>query len=495
VTPNSFGKLRELANQINGLASEAGTKNAQRRIVNAAQTLGCLAVPMLVRRFCEDPNARPVCQAALLAIADVAVADHEKVIAELRKSLRNSGTDACRVATLGLLHKLGNNDVGAQFADPLQVQRDAARALAKQLTTPAEIARAAGLMVAQLPIGEMLAMVELVVADAPDAGGWLTDELLVRQDVDAATRAELRRIAAAVRVAPVPVPGQTHDGELMALVHPSGAAVVVVEAVPMAVGKHLSTRRAMAFLINAQGVLVDATYQEPAAPGATAEWLRGLLADGYLESQLERVAARSLVTVAARRALANNLGLPPAYYVGRDLLQLGNAHLGGRAAHEVDSTWSVAAGYGVDLLAAGDINAAHDLLRRCIARDPVQAAANADVAVAYGMTCLAMQQFADATHWLAVASAADPSNADHAWNWACAAERCQDLVTTQRALVQYCMRAERTAISPSTAQRLELARAMLATLSAPEAAPVAATVPPRARRKSRRSDKPATPAT
>lgn len=493
MSPNSFGKLRELANQISGLARTAGTKNVQRRIVNAAQTLGSVAVPMLVRRFCDDPATRPVCQAALLAIADITLGDRDKVVAELRKSLRNSSTDEGRVATLGLLHKLGSNDAGAQFADPVQVQRDAARALATQLTTPAEIARAAGLMVAQLPIAELLAMVELVVADAPDAGGWLTDELLVRQDVDAVTRAELRRIAAAVRVAPQPVPGQAHDSELRALVHPSGAAVVVVEAAPAMMGKQLSVRRAMAFLIDAQGILVDATYQEPAAPGATAEWLRGLQADGYLESELERVAARSLVTLAARRALTNNLGLPPAYYVGRDLLQLGNAHLGGRAAHEVDNTWSVAAGYGVDLLAAGDVAAAHDLLRRCITRDPVQAAANADVAVAYGMSCLAMQQFADATHWLAVASAADPSNADHAWNWACAAERCQDLGTTHRALAQYCMRAERTAISPSTAQRLELARAMLATLRAPE---VAQTRQPRtARRKSRRSEKPATPAT
>ncbi|MBP9087193.1 MAG: hypothetical protein KBG15_13815 [Kofleriaceae bacterium] len=476
---NSFGKLRELANQLGGLGgpSEVGrlanTKlskstaaAAHRRIVTAAAALGPVAVPMLVRRFVQDCAARTLCQAALVAIAEIAAAEHGKVVAELRKSLFSLVSDDARVAILALLHQLGSPEPGAQFVDPAQVQRDAARALAKQLNSPADIARAAALMITQLPVVELLAMVELVVADAPTCGAWLTDELLARLDLDAAIRAELRRIAAGVRVAAPVMPQHAGEPALATLAHPSGAVVVVVEAAPLA---PVELRRAIAFLVDATGVLVDATYQEPASRCATSEWMRGLVTDGYTETQLERIAARSVVAAAARRAVADNGELPAAYYLGRDLLQLGNAHLGMRAGQEIDSTWSVAAGYGVDLLAAGEVTSAFALLAQCVARDAVQAAANADVAGAYGMACLALEKFAEAVHWLAVATAADPSHADHAWNWACAAERNHDDVTLVRALTQYCLRAERGHITSSVAARLEVARVLL--VSVQSAAP------------------------
>ncbi len=474
VEPNSFGKLRELADQLGsltqpvetGLSVKSAVRNgsassAQRLIVTAALTLGSIAVPMLVRHFSQAAAARSVCQAALVAIAELASADHRRVVAELRKSVHAVLSDDARVALLALLHQLGSAEPGAQFADPLQVQRDAARALAKQLTSPADLARAAALMIRQLPMVELFAMVELVVADAPDCGAWLTDELLARLDLDADIRSELRRIAAGVRVAAPVMPLHTGEDTLTALVHPTGARVIVVEAVAVV---PLELRRAIAFLVDADGLLVDATYQEPAAYGATAEWMRGLVADGYRETPIERVAARSAVIAAVRQAVAANSELPLAYYVGRDLLQLGNAHLGVRAGQEIDSTWSVAAGYGVDLLAAGDVTGAFALLSQCVARGAVQATANADVASAYGMTCLALEKYADAAHWLSVAAAADPALADHAWNWACAAERNQDVATTYRALTQYCSRAERGAITANVATRLDVARVLLKSL-------------------------------
>lgn len=390
VEANSFSKLRELANQLAGLVAATGdgslagptlpdrkiaTSNStagQRRIVTAALALGTVAVPMLVRRFTHDVAARPACQAALLAIAELAPADHRRVVAELRKSLLGLVEDTARVATLALLHQLGSAEPGAQFVDPVQVQRDAARALAKQLTSPADIARAASLMITQLPVVELLAMVELVVADAPDCGAWLTDELLARLDLDADIRAELRRIAAGVRVAAPEMPQHVGESSLVTLEHPSGAVVIVAEAGP---ALPVDLRRAIAFLVDASGLLVNATYQEPATRGTTADWMRGLVADGYRETAMERVTARGVVVAAARRAAAHHAELPTAYYLGRDLLQLGNTHLGVRADQEIDSTWSVAAGYGVDLLAAGEVTGAFALLAQCVARDAVQAAA------------------------------------------------------------------------------------------------------------------------
>ncbi len=471
---NSFSKLRELANQLGGLGAvfevgrlaknktaKSNATTAQRHIVNAARSLGSVAVPLLVRRFVQDAAARAACQAGLLAIAELAPSDQRKVVAELRKSLLALVRDDARVAILALLHQLGSAEPAAQFADPMQVQRDAARALAKQLTSAADIARAAALMITQLPVVELLAMVELVVADAPDCGAWLTDELLARLDLDAAVRSELRRIAAGVRVGAPVMPNHAGDGSLVTLVHPSGALVIVVEAAPTAA---VELRRAIAFLVDADGLLLDTTYQELAARGVTTEWMRGLVADGYHEIDMERVAARSVVATAARRAVADHAVLPAGFYLGRDLLQLGNTHLGVRAGQELDTAWSVAAGYGVDLLAAGDITGAFALLAQCVARNAVQAAANADVAGAYGMACLALEKFADAVHWLAVASAADPSHPDHAWNWACAAERHQDDATMYRALTQYCMRAERGHITASVATRLDMARVLLVSL-------------------------------
>ena len=65
-------------------------------------------------------------------------------------------------------------------------------------------------------------------------------------------------------------------------------------------------------------------------------------------------------------------GCPSPYYLGRDLLDLGDAHLGARGHGDAASA---ALGRAIELLADGDPPRAHALLARCDAANPDVAAA------------------------------------------------------------------------------------------------------------------------
>ena len=120
---------------------------------------------------------------------------------------------------------------------------------------------------------------------------------------------------------------------------------------------------------------------------------------------------RAIAAAAARRAATIPHRLTSAYYLGRDILELGDVHLGPR-----DSLGELATAIGraVDLFAAGDVARAKDLALLCARVAPD----NPDVASTLGQCYLATGELTAAAEWLGRAAAAEPGWPMHHWNLA-----------------------------------------------------------------------------
>jgi hypothetical protein len=171
--------------------------------------------------------------------------------------------------------------------------------------------------------------------------------------------------------------------------------------------------RRWAVLIGAHGAIDDCVHDErpassAASDGDNAPLIARLVADGYQVASTELERARGIVAAAARQStLEGDNKLPSAYYLGRDLLDLGEAHLGGRVHAHPTST---SLGRAVELIADGDHARAQLLLARC--------AESADVAAATASCLLAQNRVADALPYLLAAAQLEPDFPLHHWNLA-----------------------------------------------------------------------------
>jgi hypothetical protein len=151
-----------------------------------------------------------------------------------------------------------------------------------------------------------------------------------------------------------------------------------------------------------------------------------LVADGYRVASSDLARARGIVAAAARQTAEDPTRLSSAYYLGRDLLDLGDAHLGGRAhAHPTSTTL----GRAIELIADGEPARAQLLLARCTE--------SADVCAAQAACLLAagqLEKVAEAVAPLTRACELEPAFALHHWNLAAALHQLGDRDGTYRAL-------------------------------------------------------------
>jgi tetratricopeptide (TPR) repeat protein len=206
-------------------------------------------------------------------------------------------------------------------------------------------------------------------------------------------------------------------------------------------------------LVQRDGRIDDCLHEE--ASDDHAPLIANLVADGYrvASSDLER--ARGIVASAARQTAEEPARLTSAYYLGRDLLDLGDAHLGGRAhAHPTSTTL----GRAIELIADGEPARAQLLLARC-------APDSADVLAAQAACLLAANQLSDAVAPLVRATELEPSFALHHWNLAATLHQLGDRDGTYRALRAF-IAASATpsglAADPDHPARVGLASRMLA---------------------------------
>ncbi|HUS27736.1 MAG TPA: hypothetical protein VMZ53_04490 [Kofleriaceae bacterium] len=377
--------------------------------------LGSRCIPLLGRELLSPQAARRDAARDVLALLAKESDSRERVLAELRRiandAKREDGaSDEAKVAALGLLAEHGER-TAARFADPGAIQRRSALALASSLDNEADVAAAADMMIHQLGPLEIAHLIEVMVDASRGAAYHLAVELCARLDLDAATRECISELALGGS-APLPVVrGAQKPAQVAVLVDPAHKVVVVVS-------RKISARRwrRWAVLIGAHGAIDDCVHDERTASSGNvdadhAPLIARLVADGYQVASTELERARGIVAAAARQTTSTSdeaaAKLPSAYYLGRDLLDLGEAHLGGRVHAHPTST---SLGRAVELIADGDHTRAQVLLARC--------ADSADVAAATGASLLAQQRIADALPHLLRAAELEPEFPLHHWNLA-----------------------------------------------------------------------------
>jgi hypothetical protein len=165
---NRFNELQAFAEQIRSFADNPSQIDpaSEKRLQQHVDRLGEHSIAPLLRLF-QQLSTR-ICCRNLLAYAGQNPLLNQRIVTGLRRLITVKvgvsplGENELQIAALALLHQVsaGVESVQATFADPQQVLRQAARSFASQIDSPAEIARAAQLMMTQLPGAEMISMLE-----------------------------------------------------------------------------------------------------------------------------------------------------------------------------------------------------------------------------------------------------------------------------------------------------------------------------------------------
>jgi tetratricopeptide (TPR) repeat protein len=403
-----------------------------REAIERAVHLGGVAIPLCLREIrSADEDRRDWARQLLLAIAD-APPLRARIVASLRASTSSPEPldDEAKVAALALLAELGEPQATASFRDPRAIQRRSLGELAELLTCRSDVALAADLAVTQLDGDALLELIDSLAHTAPGRTRHLVDELLLRTDLDPALRSELVLVAAPLAlVAREPLADPPRRApRVIVLGHPNGRTVAIV------LRRDDDHWRCLVALVDPAGHLCDALYREDAAPRAVRdELIAPLLLDGFVPTRCRFAAVRTKIATAARRTVTDRLELPGAYFLGRDLLGLGDAHQPDwRDRWEPDLPTTLL-GRATDLLSTGEVERARPLLERCVDLVPD----DADAAAGYGLCLLGNGDLAGARLQLERAVALDPACALHHWNLAAVAHRQGSLGACYLALRRY----------------------------------------------------------
>src|SRR4051812_21641505 len=117
---NAFADLRKLADWFGNLGESQGGSIGVDRLV---RRLGATAIPLLGRELQQRDARRR--DAALGALAVVAMVARDRVVSELRTIATSAESDEPKVDALGLLAELGVKSA-ARFHDPDAMQRRSA---------------------------------------------------------------------------------------------------------------------------------------------------------------------------------------------------------------------------------------------------------------------------------------------------------------------------------------------------------------------------------
>lgn len=453
----AFGDLRKLADWFS-----TSPQRSSLHIERITRRLGVTAVRLLGRELrSADVRRREAARdcLALLAGGD-APAARERVIEELRAILSDNAHDEIKVCTLGLLSELGEH-AEAKFVDPGAMQRRSALALASQLETPSDVANAADMMVRQLDEASIEQMIEALCESAPEAALRLSAELGGRLDLDLCVRERVLALTTSMKSAQIAARRTPRPTQVAVLVDASARLVVVASR------KLLGERRwrRWAVLVASSGQIEDCLHEEavPRTPNGedadAAPLIASLVADGYRVASTDLDHARTVVAAAARISATRGdpHGLSSSYYLGRDLLDLADAHLGPRRD---PSTLAVARA--VELIADGEHARALALLAR--ASDAVD---TSDHAAAIAACAQAQGRHADAVEPLGRAITLEPAWPLHHWNLAAAHHALGDLAGTYHALRRFLATSARpTALhgDPDQASRIAFAESRVVEL-------------------------------
>ena len=455
-----FADLRRLADWFS-----TSPQRASIHIERVVGRLGATAIPLLGRELRHtDVNRREAGRTGLAQLAGD-VLYRARVVAELRAVAEDrASADEAKVCALGLLSELGER-AAARFTDSAAIQTRSALALASQLATDSDLASAADMMVRQLELADIVQMLEVMIDAAPAAAHRLAGELALRLDLAADAR---ERIAAVLVGREVPASAATKRSvrsTQVAVLVDASARLVVVASRSIRIGGERRHRR-WAVLIGASGRIDDCLHEDDGERDCdAAPLIASLVADGYRVASSDLAHARTVVTAAARlTALTptadSDNALTSAYYLGRDLLELGDAHLGTRPRA---GTANLARA--IEYIADGETDRGAQLLAHCDADPAHDIASEQHAAIAY--VHLAKREPALAAAALERAIALEAEWPLHHWNLACALRMLGDASGCFHALRRFvATSAHPTGLhaDPAQANRLATAERMMTEL-------------------------------
>jgi tetratricopeptide (TPR) repeat protein len=393
-------------------AGVAGTSRAflERRALKLAQRLGNTAVPLLSRKLREDGDAEASLAYFLLArVGGARAVDVARSLA-----LDAAAPDQKKALALALLSELGAEIPEAvELRDASKLRRESVHELVATLSAPADVARAADLLILQVSPVELPVFMADMLEEAGTSLLPLLAELLLRDDLDDAVHGPLEHLYAEARakgrpsLSPRLAPrrgrttvyaGARHDGRtLLAALRSTGR------------GQPL---RALVLYLAPSEQLCAARYGSGVArETGIRRLLMELAQEGYVLSPTTVAKAASAVGAAARAAVRASMKLPRDYYLGRDILGLTDEHRDDR----VDTT-------------------------RSTPRPSALSAHSPDDATArslLGTALLSLGKHEEALLELHAAARLEPSVAERHWNLAHAARKAGKLGACYLALVDY----------------------------------------------------------
>ncbi len=360
----SFIGLRELLNSLEEL--EGGCPATQAREVAIYQLvdhLGELAIPVLLRKLCGRPESGRWASLLLLRLGQESEL-RARICVELREQMRTPGlSDLHKLRGMDLLSQLGERLDDLPTLDfPEQTAEFSLVELASCIANPAQLARAADILIGDLPAPELIEFVEDMASHQPAAARRLVGELALRDDLDPTTRHSFQQIQASLaehaNQACDPTPRR--PGLRLAKHADGRRALVSYARMP---DESPARYRALCMDVAQGQGLVTCSYLDTVTRGEVdRQILQPLLEQGFELRPLAPGEAIQRAMVAMRQRTQRGLSMPRSYYLGRDLLGLSDEHIAPQAASEAQE--SVLLARGTELLRHGQASAARELLVR-----------------------------------------------------------------------------------------------------------------------------------
>ncbi|MCP4447565.1 MAG: tetratricopeptide repeat protein [Myxococcales bacterium] len=408
--------------------SEGSLRSLEQRdaIYQLVDHIGALAIPPLLRQLFVGPSAAQWATELLIRLADSEARVRriaKAVVSELQTATL---PEPCKLPVAELLGYLGEPIPWPEFSSAEDSAQHSLCDLAACIDSPAELARTADTLLADLPTTEVIEFVEDFATQEPAIAIALIDELLLRDTLHERSRAALRQLGVSVSVehrsltlsigalhAPPKRPG------LRLARHASGRSVLVAYARCKTKGPR--QYRALSLHLESNGTLSQCEYLDQ-VPRSTVEslLLTPLAEAGYEISPAAPGALRQHAIFGCRLRIRGGQPMPRAYFLGRDLLGLSDEHMPRRSPRSRRRTQDAALlARGTELLSLGRAELARDLLIQYAKGHPRDSEALATLG-----SCLVQVGDIDrAREYLSKASSLAPQVGRYHWNLAALAHR------------------------------------------------------------------------
>jgi len=434
--------LQRLVTAVRSLGSNpAGDPRAAEICAQLAADLGAKAVPALCRLVAsEGTMARAAYEALRDAGADPVL--RQRILKAL-SALPCPRPDAAR-----LVAALSGELAGAELAPPAD-DEPPARAifdLVELLHEAQDYARLASELCEMTNESDCVGFVADVAHNAPVSGRDLAHELLARDQFSDRAREQLRRIAGTV-----PPSCRVHYGSRRCGVRigrsACGKQVIVVTR------RRANRRWRVLFVVmDASGAVSAVEYSDEATRHTIDKNIIGAaVTAGYTFEKISQASGRERLVAAIRATRRAGLDIPPAYFVGRDLLGITDEHRRTEVAGVDDAALLAGA---LEALSSGETPRALELFESYTAAVPH----DPEGFEGLGLCQLRLGNLAGARVALGRAAYLQPDEPRYHWNRAAAARSAGLRGACYLALRDYL----RVAVNRDTPERVQAAEGMVA---------------------------------